>query len=241
MAGRTGTILCMRAGTILGLAGLLALAGCGNGDSEGEGSYRIAVIPKGTAHEFWKTVAAGARQAGEDLGVKVIWKGPLKEDERSEQIKVVNDFIVQEVDGICLAPLDSKGLRKPVADAVKADIPVVIFDSGIEDSEIVSFVATDNYQAGVLAARRMGALLDGSGEVALMRMVPGSHSTNQREEGFKYTVAKEFPGIEIVAEDYCMADYAKSLEIAENFLTAHPELDGIFGSTEPAIVGPAQA
>ena len=80
----------------------------------------------------------------------------------------------------------------------------------------------------------MAELLDGSGQVALMRMVPGSHSTNLREEGFKDTLAKEFPGIEVVAEDYCMADHAKSLEIAENFLTAHPELDGIFGSTENA-------
>ncbi|MCH8978068.1 MAG: substrate-binding domain-containing protein, partial [Armatimonadetes bacterium] len=176
----------MRAGTILGLTGLLALAGCGSGDSggQGEGSYRIAVIPKGTAHEFWKTVAAGARQAGDDLGVEVIWKGPLKEDERSEQIKVVNDFIIQEVDGICLAPLDSKGLRKPVADAAKAKIPVVIFDSGIEDSDVVSFVATDNYVGGETAGQHMAKLLGGGGKVIVLRYMEGSSSTHQREEGF---------------------------------------------------------
>ena len=125
--------------------------------------------------------------------------------------------------------------------AQAAGIPVVVFDSGINTDNYVSFVATDNYKGGVLGARRMAELLDGSGQVALMRMVPGSHSTNLREEGFKDTLAKEFSGIEVVAEDYCMADHAKSLEIAENFLTAHPELDGIFGSTEPATVGPARA
>ena len=215
---------------------LLALGAC-----ERPAGKRIGVVPKATGLIFWQSVHAGAIAAGREAGIEVVWLGPPAETDFARQLSIVDSMINSRMDGIVLAPTDAVALVSVVGRAQASGIPVVIFDTGIEGDNYVSFVATDNYQAGVLAARRMGALLDGSGEVALMRMVPGSHSTNQREEGFKYTVAKEFPGIEIVAEDYCMADYAKSLEIAENFLTAHPELDGIFGSTEPAIVGPAQA
>src|SRR4051812_32674342 len=78
---------------------------------------RIAVIPKGTTHVFWKSVEAGARKAGDELGVEVIWKGPLKEDDRAEQIKVVEQFVAEGVNGIVLAPLDSEALVRPVSSA----------------------------------------------------------------------------------------------------------------------------
>ena len=215
---------------------LLTLAAC-----ERPAGKRIGVVPKATGLVFWQSVHAGAVAGGREAGVEVVWLGPPTETGFARQLTIVDSMINSRMDGIVVAPTDAVALVSVVDRAQASGIPVVIFDSGIESDNYVSFVATDNYQGGVLAARRMGALLDGSGEVALMRMVPGSHSTSLREEGFKDTLAKEFPGIEIVAEDYCMADHAKSLEIAENFLTAHPELDGIFGSTEPATDGPARA
>ena len=123
--------------------------------------YTIAVIPKGTSHEFWKSVHFGADQAAKELGnVHVIWQGPLNEGDRSIQIDIVNTMITKKVDGICLAPLDSRALVEPVRQAAKAGIPTVIFDSGLDDeSDIVSYVATDNYQGGVLAARRLAEVI----------------------------------------------------------------------------------
>jgi hypothetical protein len=72
----------------------------------------IAVIPKGTTHEFWKSIHAGAVKAERELGVKTIWKGPIKEDDRQAQINVVEDFINVGVSGIVLAPLDDTALRR---------------------------------------------------------------------------------------------------------------------------------
>ncbi len=213
-----------------------AISGC-----ERSAGRRIGVVPKATGLIFWQSVHAGAIAGGLDADVEVVWQGPATETEFARQITIVDSMINSRVDGIVVAPTDATALISVVDRAQAAGIPVVIFDSGINTDNYVSFVATDNYQGGVLGARQMAELLDGSGQVALVRMVPGSNSTNLREEGFKDTLAKEFPGIEVVAEDYCMADHAKALEIAENFLTAHPDLDGIFGSTEPATVGPARA
>ena len=123
--------------------------------------YRIAVIPKGTTHEFWKSVHAGAARAAREAGnVEIFWKGPIKESDREGQINVMQDFITQEVDGICLAPLDSQALVQSVRDAKKAGIPTVIFDSGLADEEsFVSYVATDNYNGGALAAHRLAEAL----------------------------------------------------------------------------------
>src|SRR5687767_14612476 len=117
------------------IAGALLLAGCGGGNDKAKGSgeensLRIAVIPKGATHEFWKSVKAGADEAGTELGVEILWKGPVKEDNLEDQIKVVEDFTTAKVDGIVLAPLDDTGMRVPVADAQKQNIPVVIIDSG---------------------------------------------------------------------------------------------------------------
>jgi ABC-type sugar transport system substrate-binding protein len=125
-----------------------------------DAKYRIAVIPKGTTHEFWKSVHFGAQQAAEELGeVEVIYKGPQLESDRDMQISLVQDFITKEVDGICLAPLDSRSLVDAVKEARAANIPVVIFDSGLDEDVYVSYVATDNYHGGVLAARRMAEAL----------------------------------------------------------------------------------
>jgi ribose transport system substrate-binding protein len=128
-----------------------------DGEQPADVKYRIAVIPKGTTHEFWKSVHAGAAKAAKEAGnVEVLWKGPLQENDAEGQINVVQEFITKKVDGIVLAPLDSQALIAPVKDAKQQGIPTVIFDSGLADeSIIVSYVATDNYNGGRLAARRL--------------------------------------------------------------------------------------
>lgn len=124
--------------------------------------FRIAVIPKGTTHEYWKSVHAGAIQAAKEAGnVEILWKGPLQENDTDGQINVVQEFITKKVNGIVLAPLDSQALVAPVKDAQQQGIPTVIFDSALGDeSGIVSYVATDNYQGGALAAQRLAEVLE---------------------------------------------------------------------------------
>jgi ABC-type sugar transport system substrate-binding protein len=132
-----------------------------DGEQPAEVKYRIAVIPKGTTHEFWKSVHAGAARAAKEAGnVEIFWKGPLHENDAEGQINVVQEFITKKVDGLVLAPLDSQALVAAVTDAKLQGIPTVIFDSGLADeSIIVSYVATDNYHGGALAAHRLAEVL----------------------------------------------------------------------------------
>ena len=187
----------------------------------------IAVIPKGTTHEFWKSVHAGAEKAAQALGVKIIWKGPLREDDREDQIKVVENFINMRVKGIVLAPLDDAALVPVVTDAVRAGIPVVAFDSGIKTDDIVSFVATDNYRGGKLAGDHLAKLLGDKGKVMMLRYAEGSASTAERERGFLEAMAGH-PGIEVVsANQYGGVTTESAFKVSENLLTSHKGPGGL--------------
>ncbi len=220
------------------LVAALALAACGCGGSR---KKVIAVIPKGTSHLFWLSVQAGAVAAGQDLGVEVLWNGPATETEYSRQIQIVDSMIARRVDGIALAAAERKALVGVVDRAMKAGIPVTIFDSGLDSDNYTSFVATDNYEAGRLAARTLARLVGGKGKVAVVMHAPGSFSTMERERGFDEAMAQEFPGIRVVARQFGLSDRAKAVAASENILTAHPDLDGLFASTEPSSTGAALA
>ncbi len=169
-------------------------------------------------------------------------KGPQKEDDRAQQITVVEDFISRGVDGIVLAPLDDRALMRPVQDAVREKIPVVIIDSALQGSDYVSYVATDNYKGGVLAARRLGELLGGKGRIFLIRYQEGSASTIQREAGFYDTITKEFPGLVLLVQDqYAGATTETAYQLAENLISRFPDVEGVFAPNESSTFGTLRA
>jgi ribose transport system substrate-binding protein len=204
----------------------------------------IAVIPKGTTHEFWKSIHAGAIQATQELAqqgdtVSIIWKGPLREDDREQQVQVVEGFLSQGVQGIVLAPLDNRALVRPVEEAKGAGIPTVIIDSGLESDAIVSFVATDNRKGGALAAQRLGEVLGGKGKVLMLRYQEGSASTQEREAGFLETIRGTYPGIQVVSSDqYAGPTRETAKRAAENLLNRYgKELQGVFTPNESSTIG----
>jgi ribose transport system substrate-binding protein len=226
----------MMGGLGLGAATLLLETGCG-----GEKKRVIGVVPKGRAHLFWQSVQAGAIAASRETGVEISWNGPATETDFNGQLQIVDSMINRRVDAICLAPIDKKAMVSVVERAAAQKIPIIIFDSPVDTEKFVSQVATDNYAAGSLAATRMGEILGGKGEVIMVAVQPGAASTMARESGFEETIAKQFPDIKIVDKRFGMADYAKSLAVAENMLTAHPNAAGLFASNESSAAGAAQA
>jgi ribose transport system substrate-binding protein len=201
----------------------------------------IAVIPKGTTHIFWQSVRAGAEKAGQEAGVTIFWNGPKLETDREEQIQIIEDFLIKKVSGVVLAPLDSKALVPSVEKMYNNGIPCVIIDSGIETDKIVSFAATDNYKGGVIAAERMGKILDGKGKIIVVKYVPNSDSTTQRENGFIDTIKSKFPDIRIVDEQYGNATVETALQATEDMLTKNTELDGLYACNASTAVGAMQA
>jgi ribose transport system substrate-binding protein len=206
--------------------------------------YQIAVIPKGTANDYWKVIHAGALKAQQELkseGVEVnlIWEGPQSEDQIDRQQQIVLDMIGKHVSGIVLAPSDVRALVAPVEAAVQANIPVVVIDSGLQSVKQISFVATDNYKGGVLGARRLGTVLEGKGKVILFRSRKGAAGTDARETGFRDALKNQFPGIEVISADqYAGGTYESAEKNATELLKrVGQEANGVFASNEIAAVG----
>ena len=220
------------------------LTACSGDSAGGDEGLSIAVIPKGTTHDFWRTVHAGALQAAEELStegapIEVIWKGPLREDDREQQVQVVEGFLSQGVDGIVLAPLDDYALVRPVEEATSAGVPVTIIDSALQSDQIVSFVSTDNREGGRLAANLMADILGGEGSILVLRYQEGSASTREREEGFLDQLQSQHPGVRVVSSDqYAGATRETAKRASENLLNRYGrEIQGIFTPNESATVG----
>lgn len=221
------------------LGALICLAGCTAPSAPA--TPVIAVIPKGVSHTFWQTVKAGADAAGAEFGVAVDWKGPASETDITTQINMVEDAISRGVAGIVLAPSHGEALVPMVERAARQQIPVTVFDSGLSSEAYLSYVATDNRAGGVQAAERMATRLNGRGTVAILGVKKGSVSTDEREQGFAETLAQRFPDITVVQWLYGEASATRSLAIAEDILTAHPDVQGIFASNETSTVGAVRA
>lgn len=201
--------------------------------------WRIMVIPKGTTHEHWKAVHAGAVQAAEALGtVEVIWKGPQKEDSREEQIALVDNAAATDVDGIMLAPIDAEALVPPVERAIAKGIAVLVFDSRLNSDRPISYVSTDNYHGGQLCGERMAELLGGKGRLILLRYAVGSAATEEREKGFLDVIAKH-PDITLVdASQYSGGTSDAAQKVAQSLITRYRgQFDAIHSPNESSTSG----
>jgi len=225
------------------LAFLPLLSGCGTPASEqAKKTPQIAVIPKGTTHVFWKSVHAGAVKASKEFGVDIIWQGPQKEDDRNQQIQVVQNFSSRGVDAIVLAPLDEKALIRPVETAKKQGIKIIIIDSSLQGDAFESFVATDNFAGGKLCAKRLAEVSGNNPKVIMLRYLEGSASTDARERGFLEGMAQFAPGAELLSTNqYAGATVEKALQAAQNLLNRFEQVDGIFCPNESSAVGMLRA
>ena len=225
---------------LLACLGFLAVAAV----TSAADTYQIAVIPKGTTHEFWKSIHAGAEKAKQELAasgiaVNVIWKGPLKEDDREQQVQVVENFIGRRVHAIVISPLDRNALVAPLATAVSGKIPVVVIDSSLNSKLPVSYVATDNREGGRVAARTLAGLVGPRGRVMMLRYSVGSASTEDREEGFIEVMKKDFPTIKLVSTDqHGGVTRDTAYRTAQNLLNRFArDIDGVFACNQPTTAG----
>jgi ribose transport system substrate-binding protein len=231
--------------TAAAVAGLLLAFAADS--SAADKKLTLAAIPKSTGGEFWETVARGARKAAQDLGVNLKWEGTVTETEIAEQNKIIENMVNLGVDGIALAPLNQRAMRRQVEAAVAAGIPVVIFDSGVDGNAHSSYIATDNKNGGAIGGKELARLIgDKKGaKVMCMRFVQGTGSTEARAAGFIETA--KAAGFTVAADPYpdtgtiegCKTAAANTLEKFVKNGTL--ELDGVFACNLYATIGLASA
>lgn len=227
---------------------LFVLTGCGqgeatekdaNGDSE---TINIALITKMVDSPYWQTVKEAAEaKAAEIGGIEITHLGPPTEADIDRQVQIVENAITSNYDGIILAAGDKDALVEPVRKAKDAGIPVVLIDSGISEDVYDAFLATDNVEAGAECARLMAELIGGSGEVAIVNFAAGTQTAVDRETGFTEEIKNNYPDIQIVGVQYSDSDPTKAANQATDFISANPNLKGIWGANDQSAIGIAQA
>jgi ribose transport system substrate-binding protein len=230
---------------ILLVVALWAGAGCekdsDTAETPGVPRHVIAVIPKLTNTVYWQSVLAGAQEAGKDYGYEIIWDGPDRETNYAAQIQIVNAAISRHVEGVVIAPVDRTQLVPSVEQLASLNIPCAIIDSGLDSVHFLCIASTDNYEAGVLAARQMGQLLGGKGNVIVVRHIAGSHAAVKRLNGFTETIAKEFPDIKIVDSQSGQDQAFIAKNVTEDMLHRHPDVQGLFACNVDLSVGALEA
>lgn len=189
--------------------------------------------------EYWKSCLKGFEDAAEALNVSVEYRGATQYD-LHEQITVLEQIIARKPAGIAISAINPDELSATIDKAVEAGIPVVLFDSGATTSKAYSFLATDNYNAGVTAARKMASLVGEAGEVGVVTQ-PNQMNHQQRTQGFTETVQREFPRMRVAAVEDGKGDAVVSRQTALEMLRRYPDLKGVFATQANGGVGVAEA
>jgi ribose transport system substrate-binding protein len=204
----------------------------------------IPVIVKDTTSFYWQTVIAGARKAGQDLGIKIVELGAQSESDVSGQIRMLEIAVASNPTALVIAPTQFAALGSPMDEAAKK-VKIIGIDSAADTVALTSMVATDNAQAGriaadILAERIQKTYADAEGDVALITSLPGVAALDQRAEGFKEQIAAKYGALDIVAEKVAES-HAAARQIMAEIISAHSELRGVFASNPIIAQGAAEA
>lgn len=208
------------------------------GNSSG-GSKVIAFVPKTLNNPFFVAIKDNVEAACKDNGWTVKVNAADAETEVDKQISILEAYIEEGVDAIITGPSSKTALVDVINKADQKGIPVFLVDSGAEECAYQAYVGTDNYAGGQQGAQWIAEHVK-EGQVAILDGFSGNDATTQRQKGFMDEIAK-YPDIEVVASEYGNCEISKGMEVTENFLTAYPNLKGIFTVNDMMAIGAGQA
>ena len=194
----------------------------------------ISVIAKDTTSPYWQAVLAGARKAGQDLGVNVIELGAQSESDVSGQISILAKAVASNPAAIVIAPAEFAALGKPIDEAAKK-VKIIGIESAADTKAMTSLLATDNVNAGRVAADALAVAItkssaDTEGDVVMIASMPGVPSLDQRAKGFKEVVTAKYKALDITAEKVADGKPATVFGIMNDLIANTGDLRGVFVS-----------
>lgn len=221
--------------TIIGLAAATVLAGPALAANE-----TIAVFTKNQTNPYFQAVRVGADASAKALGAKVIQYVPTKPDSIPEQLSQVEDVIVKKPDAIVFIPVDYKALVPAVEKINAAGIPVTNITDRIAGGKLVAYVGADDYNIGLATARFLLKQMGGKGNVVILEGVKGSLTNTDRVRGFNDAL-KENPNVKLLASQPANYQRLNALQVMENLIQSHPQIDGVLAANDPMAVGAIEA
>lgn len=198
----------------------------------------IAFVPKQLGNPYFVAIRDAIEEAAIENGFEFKCNAPDSSIEVDKQINICEAFISEGVDVLIIIPNDSTAIVDVINSAAEKGIAVFLVDSGADESNYISYIGTDNYAGGVMAAEWFGENVNG--QVAVIDGAAGNQATTERYNGFMDTIG-QYSNIEVVTSDYGNGDMGTSMTVAENFITAYPDLAGIFACDDQMAQGAGQA
>ena len=226
-----------RLGVILGAAALWALSG--QAAFAAEKPIKVACILKTLSSQYWKIVAAGAKDAAAKHGVELSMSGPPSEDDVEQQVNMIQDALTAKPDVLLLAPSQPPTVIPVLEKAKKMGIPVVLIDTDVEWPSKATFIGTTNYTAGKQGGEFLGKQLQKGDKVVLIDGAPGNPACNERIKGAAEVLEKA--GFTIAANQPGYSDRDKALNVMQNVLQAQPDVKAVFAANDEMALGAARA
>ena len=200
--------------------------------------WKIAVFTMSSSGEFWASVMAGAEKACKEQGLVYTINGPDTETSYEQQISMVEDAITKGVQAICIAVCDSEALVPTLEAAAQKGIKIILFNTTCSYKGL-TFIATDNTEAGKVGAKALGEALGGKGKVCLLGSAQTVPSNVERCDGAKAYFKENCPNIEVMDTKYCENDMEKAMSIANDWISSIPDLAGIFSNNDTTTIAVA--
>lgn len=218
-------------------------AGCSK-DNNKTDAKEILVIVKNSTAPFWISVMDGAKAAGAELGYTVTCKTPVDTAEGSgneQQSNLCEEAIVSGVSCVVLAPVDSEAIVPATKKINEAGIPIVNLNTKIsDDTQYKTFCGLENINQGYNTAKAMFELMNGEGKIFIIEGSTGAQTSIDRVKGFEKALA-EYPNIEVVAQQSANYSRADALNVVQNLLQAHPDVNAILCCNDEMALGSAEA
>ncbi|MFQ5809293.1 MAG: substrate-binding domain-containing protein [Armatimonadota bacterium] len=222
----------------------LCIGGC---RTEADKKWEVALIMKTMSNPFFISMEKGAREAEKELDVIVRALTPEEETDIQDQIGLVEDMIAKKVDAILIAPAGSKEIVPSLVKAKQAGVVVINLDNRVDPDaaaaaglELDAYVGADNEQGGFLAGDELAKMMGKEGTVAMLEGIPGVDNAEARKRGFEKAMA-QYPGIKIVQSQSAHWKQEEALDVMQDILQNHPDLDGLFCANDMMALGAIQA
>lgn len=221
------------------LISALGLAALANGPAMGQGET-VAVFTKNQTNPFFETVRVGTATAAKSVGVKLIQYIPIKPDSIPEQLSQVEDAIVKKPNAILFTPVDYKALVPAIDKMTAAKIPVIGMTDRPAGGQLVAFVGVDDHRLGLETSISLFKAMGGKGNVIALEGVKGTLTSTDRMRGFTDAL-KQFPNIKLIASQPANYQRLQALQVMENLMQTHPQIDGVFAANDAMATGVVEA
>lgn len=221
------------------LLAALLLSGCA-ADAVGSEQHTVALVAKSTETEFWLSVFAGAEAAATEYNLKLSISGPETEEDYEAQNRMVAEAVAAGAEALVFSAIDYENNASAIDDAAHAGVKIVAIDSSVASDMVSTYIGTDNYAAGQMAAQAALDRVEGKLVVGIVNYDISSANGQERERG-AVALLDESGRAEVVAVINTLAEAGQARDDTADMLAEHPEINVLLAFNEPTSVGTAEA